>query len=337
MNDQNRREFLRLAGASALAGLSGLTSPLLAAPAKTSAPETALKGLFDTLTEEQRKVVCFPWDHIDKKRGLLRTFVANNWQITDKPLISDFYTKKQRDIVHDIFKGLIDPKWYDRFIKQLDDDNDGKPWGSQQSIAIFGQPGDEKFEFVLTGRHQTLRADGNTESHVAFGGPIFYGHAADGDSEKADHPGNVFWSQALAANGVYKLLEPPQREKALVTGPLPREQNVSFTGGKKEARKGIAVSEMSDDQKKEMQKVLAALIEPFRQDDRNEVLACLKKQGGLDACSLAFYKTGDIGGDGVWDNWRLEGPSFVWYFRGSPHVHVWVNIADDAAVKTNAG
>ena len=65
-------------------------------------------------------------------------------------------------------------------------------------------------------------------------------------------------------------------------------------------------------------------------------MQCLKQHGGLDKCSLAFYSQGDIGGDKVWDNWRLEGPSFVWYFRGSPHVHVWVNVAADASVKTNA-
>ena len=34
----------------------------------------------------------------------------------------------------------------------------------------------------------------------------------------------------------------------------------------------------------------------------------------------------------------LEGPSFVWYFRGAPHVHVWVNIADSSDAKiTTAG
>ena len=38
-----------------------------------------------------------------------------------------------------------------------------------------------------------------------------------------------------------------------------------------------------EDQKEELQKVLQKLIEPYRQSDRNEVLACLKKQGGLDA------------------------------------------------------
>ena len=36
------------------------------------------------------------------------------------------------------------------------------------------------------------------------------------------------------------------------------------------------------------------------------------------------------------DNWRLEGPAFVWYFRGNPHVHVWVHVADDPSVKVNS-
>jgi hypothetical protein len=28
--------------------------------------------------------------------------------------------------------------------------------------------------------------------------------------------------------------------------------------------------------------------------------------------------------------WQVEGPSMVWYFRGKPHVHVWVHIRDSA-------
>jgi hypothetical protein len=99
---------------------------------------------------------------------------------------------------------------------------------------------------------------------------------------------------------------------------------------------GIPVHEFADEQKKELQKVLMALVEPYRKEDQEEALECLQKQGGLDKCSLAFYKEGDIGNDGEWDCWRLEGPSFVWYFRGYPHVHVWVNVADDASVKLNA-
>jgi hypothetical protein len=78
------------------------------------------------------------------------------------------------------------------------------------------------------------------------------------------------------------------------------------------------------------------LIEPYRTADQEEVRKCLKAQGGLEKCRLAFYKSGDLGNDGVWDNWRLEGPSFVWHYRGTPHVHVWVNIADNPSVVITA-
>ena len=51
---------------------------------------------------------------------------------------------------------------------------------------------------------------------------------------------------------------------------------------------------------------------------------------------ITFYKKDDLGADGIWDNWRLEGPSFVWHYRGAPHVHVWVNVADSAKVELNS-
>jgi hypothetical protein len=41
---------------------------------------------------------------------------------------------------------------------------------------------------------------------------------------------------------------------------------------------------------------------------------------------MSFYKNLDIGNDGVWDVWQLESPTMIWYFRGAPHVHTWVNI-----------
>jgi hypothetical protein len=336
----DRRDFLRTVGVTA-AAVSAAGLPLFAvpkahaAPSKTSIAETAVKALYDTLTEEQKKKICFDLDHQDPENGLLRTHVSNNWQITEPHIRSKFYTKEQQTIIHDIFRGITNPEWYPRFLKQLRDDTGGKPWGAEQSIAIFGKPGSDKFEFVMTGRHMTIRADGNTEAHVAFGGPIFYGHAASGFNEKPGHPGNVFWEQGRRANLVYQMLDGKQRQAALFTGKRPPEAAVAFQGDKGKFP-GIPVTELSSDQKGELQKVLMLLVEPYRKEDQEEALECLRKQGGLDKCSLAFYKDGDIGKDEEWDNWRLEGPSFVWYFRGSPHVHVWVNVADDASVKTNA-
>jgi hypothetical protein len=336
----DRRDFLRSVGVTAAAASTvGLplftTARAVAAPSKSSPAETAVKALYDTLTDEQRKVVCFDWDYVDPSRGLLRTRVSNNWQITKPHIRSDFYTRQQQTIIHDLFRGIINPDWYARFLKQLKDDTGGKPWGADQSVAIFGKPGSEQFEFVMTGRHMTIRADGNTEPHVAFGGPIFYGHAASGFDESPGHPGNVFWEQGRRANLVYQMLDGKQREAALVTGKRPRESAVAFQGGQGKFP-GIPVTELSKDQKHELQRVLMLMLEPYRKEDQEEALECLGKQGGLNKCCLAFYQDGDIGDDKEWDNWRVEGPAFVWYFRGSPHVHVWVNVADDPCVKTNA-
>jgi hypothetical protein len=327
-----RREFIKAAGAATVAvGAAPLVAAAAPAIAKDAAPETVTKLLYESLSDAQKKEICFAWDYTEPERGLLRTRIANNWNVTKPNVTSDFFTSDQQAMIKHIFEGIIQPDWHERIYKQLEDDAGG--YGEQQSIALFGTPGD-KFEFVMTGRHMTIRCDGNSTEHVAFGGPIFYGHAAQGFNEKPNHPGNVFWHQALAANRVFEMLDEKQRQAALVDK-LPREQNVAFqgSGGK---FPGIAISGLSSDQKGLVKEVLQKLLEPYRATDRDEASGYLDKQGGLDACSLAFYREGDIGNDQVWDCWRIEGPSFVWYYRGAPHVHVWVNVADDASVKLNA-
>jgi hypothetical protein len=301
--------------------------------AASGAPESLVKTLFETLTPGQRETICFPWDHQDPKLGLLRTRVSANWNITDHFIVDDFYTDDQRAIVRGIFEGIINPEWHKRIDQQLYDDAGG--YGEQNSIAIFGQPGSDQFEFVMTGRHMTIRCDGNTGQHVAFGGPIFYGHAADGFNEGPTHPGNVFWPQAEAANKLFEMLDGKQQEQALLRTGLPPESHVGFRG-KDGPFQGISVRDLSGDQRDHLQDVVNMLVEPYRQGDRDEALACLKAQGGLETCHLAYYAQQDIGNDHVWDIWRLEGPSFVWHYRGAPHVHVWVNVADDPSVKLNA-
>src|SRR5262245_42649138 len=93
----DRRRFLpAVATSAAAAGLPlwATPRPAAAAPTRTSAPETAVKALYDTLTPEQKKAVCFPWDHKDSQRGLLRTHVSNNWHITPQTIRGNFYTPK---------------------------------------------------------------------------------------------------------------------------------------------------------------------------------------------------------------------------------------------------
>lgn len=325
----SRRNLLRSTAAAAL-----LRNPFVAAADAATAlsAETLAGRLHASLTPAQRTKICFPWDHVHPKFGLLRTRVGNNWNVTAPEVKSDFYTSEQQTLVREIFERLIDPAWHARFDRQLEDDTGG--FGHGQSVALIGEPGSGRFQFLLTGRHMTLRCDGDSAEHVAFGGPIFYGHDTGGGTEEKDHAGNVFWPQAVAANGVFAMLDGRQRDLALVAK-TPAENAIAFRRGGVEPP-GIPVSELSADQRGELERVLGVLLEPYRTVDRDEVRGCLAAQGGLDRCRLAFYGDDDIGGDGVWDNWRLEGPAFVWHFRGAPHVHVWVNIADSPAVPTNA-
>ncbi|MFM8222490.1 MAG: hypothetical protein ACKOJF_26600, partial [Planctomycetaceae bacterium] len=202
-----RRQFLKQSGALSAAGLLAGSGLLAGArrgwaadePAKAKS-ETLVQRLYASLTPQQREEVCFAWDYQDD-RGLLRTHVSNNWNITDAAKLNvggEFFNAEQRELIRQIFLGLYNPDWHDRILKQLKDDAGG--YGKSQTIAIFGEPGTGKFEFVMTGRHLTVRCDGDSTEHVAFGGPIFYGHAASGFNEQPGHPGNVFWPQAQAAN-----------------------------------------------------------------------------------------------------------------------------------------
>src|SRR5438874_841143 len=83
----------------------------------------------------------------------------------------------------------------------------------------------------------------------------------------------------LAANHVYEMLSGKQQQQALVAH-RPAEAAVAFRGptGK---FPGIPVAELTRDQRDGLQTVLMSLIEPYRKVDQDEVMACLKKQGGL--------------------------------------------------------
>jgi hypothetical protein len=315
-----RREFVKTVGGVAVAAgaLPLFATPRRAAAAPTlkSSAETAAQHLYHSLTDEQKKVVCFPFDHE------LRHRINANWAITE-PTIEDFFTTEQQALIDQVFRGVTSGDGYERFQKQMEEDYGGF---GQYHVALFGEPSSGQFEFELTGRHLTIRADGDSVDHVAFGGPIVYGHGT-GDSE-AGLPGNVFYYQTKKANEVFGSLDGKQRERALLDR-APEEARVPVQGESGTFR-GIQVGDLSSDQKDLVESVIKVILAPYREEDVEEAIAVLKAGGGLDKLHMAFYKTDDIGEDQVWDIWRLEGPTFVWHFRGAPHVHTYVNIAKQA-------
>lgn len=309
----DRRGFLRTAGGAALAGLAA--GSLLdgrmahAAPTAKSAAESAVARFYQSLSDDQKKAVAFPFDHE------LRSRISANWHITKPTIGSDFYSKDQRAIIDQILRGVLSPDGYEKMLKQTEFDDGGV---NAYSVAVFGTPESGKCEWELTGRHLTLRADGDSVEKAAFGGPIIYGH---GEETAKD---NLYHGQTKEVNEVFKALDAKQAVQALVAK-APAESAVALQGAAGKFP-GIAVSELSADQKGLVEKTLKSLLSPYRQEDVDEVMAIIQSTGGMDKLHFAFYEQGDLGGDKVWDVWRVEGPGLVWHFRGAPHVHAYINI-----------
>ncbi|MGO9463193.1 MAG: DUF3500 domain-containing protein [Isosphaeraceae bacterium] len=328
----SRRDFMKTVGAGAFAASVPLIGTAAAAadagkaklaggPTPSAPAETAVARFYKTITPEQRKLICFPFDNPLRKK------VGNNWAIV-KPKISDLKPEQQA-LCQEIMKNLCSEEGYEKFTKQMDDDDGGF---ENYHVAVFGEPGTDKpFEWVLTGRHDTLRADGNSVEGVAFGGPIFYGHAADGHfNEDAKHTNNVWWYQGEQANKIFQTLDEKHKAQALIAKSPPDEAESIKLRGSNLPQQGLCICELDGQQKAMVSQLVEMMLRPFRACDAAEVRACLESSGGVDKLRLTFAKEGDIGNDGVWDIWKLEGPAFSWLFRGSPHVHTWLNVANKA-------
>ncbi len=323
----DRRRFLSATAAAIPLALLGQAAPSLsAAPASGVTSETLAAQLHGSLDEAQRRLLCREFD------DPLRQKVDNNWMITGRS-IKDALRPDQQDLVGQIFRKLHHPDHAEAMMRQMVEDSEGKGFEGGTSVALFGRPGSGAFELVLTGRHCTRRCDGDSVAGTAFGGPIFYGHqSGPNDEEPADHPGNVFWYQARRANELFQALDGRQRQAALVEGRSRPERATETVrlSGRREGLAGLPCSELSADQKGLMRQVLRDLLAPFRPVDADESMRLVDAQG-LGNLNLAYFKAHDLGKDGVWDVWQIEGPHMLWYFRGDPHVHCWVHLRDGKA------
>jgi len=254
-----RRAFVQaLGGASALMALGGrkLAASVFAGPSPSSAAETAVTEFYETLSDEQLTQIALPFNH------KLQSRVGANWHITDPVIGDDFFSDKQRTLINQVVRGITSDEGYDRLKQQMDDDAGGL---EEFSVAVFGEPGQGEFQFELTGRHLTLRADGNSVDKAAFGGPIVYGH---GEEEVTD---NMYYNQTQQANKVFQALDADQATKALVTNSPPNENSVPIQGDGGTFA-GISVGELKNDQKQLVEQTLKFLLAPYRDEDRDEVM-----------------------------------------------------------------
>jgi hypothetical protein len=306
-----RRDFLRTVTIGGTALARTITAPRIssaslvpAATAPAMRSETLVGTLYRSLTPQQLQGVTFPFGHP------LQTKVDNNWQITPMT-IAETFTADQQAMIREIFRNLHNPEFVDKVFYHIDEDGGGL---EKYSVALFGEPGKGGFEFVLTGRHCTVRCDGDTVAGEAFGGPIFYGHASQGFNEKPDHPKNVYWYQAKRANEVFQALDGKQRQIALLSDPR-EERGTSTVELKKrgELLAGLPISEMTPDQRELVTEVLHDLLLPYRKEDRDRAIVTApcwtsRRTGALIHSQCHFTRTWTWGTTafGMCGNWKAR-------------------------------
>jgi hypothetical protein len=350
MNALTRRDFLGRSIGGALAGVPLLARQPVFADTKAAKDDSSaapLRAFYESLTAAQKRQMCFEWDHRGFTNLPLRLHVTNNWAVS--PASISGFDKEQQRLIEDVIASVLSPGWPEKLKREARDDT-GQTWGNQK-VAIFGQPDKGPCQMVVTGFHLTLRATCEASPSAAFHGAICHGHQPSGFDEKVGHPNNIFWFQAQLANQVYQALDRPARKQALVTKdmpfymvdgkidrrhilpdtklPVPLEPDMRLKGAKGQFP-GLPIREMNAEARLLAEETLDGMLQSYRSGYKKQVRRCLEKQCGLQACSMAFYEERDLGKDGEWDNWRIEGPAFGWYYRGTPHVHIWIHVADDS-------
>jgi hypothetical protein len=319
----SRRGFMKTVGsAAALAATGVLSTRLLAEEGSERSAKPAedlIRELHASLSESQKKELVLPWDEKRSDGTPLRLSTFNS--AVNGKRIGDVYTKPQQDLVKKTFRSILSG---DEAFERISRDGSWDSSGSFEGCGaiLFGDPtSGEKFSWVFSGHHLTTRCDGNSEPGAAFGGPLYYGHSANGYADS-----NVYLYQTKQVHAVFDALDEEQRKKALApVNPGDGERAIRLREDGS-ARPGVAYKDLSADQQKLVEHVMRVLIDPFRKEDADEVMALIKANGGMEKIHLAFYRDGEIGERQRWDVWRLEGPGFVWNFRVLPHVHCFVKI-----------
>jgi hypothetical protein len=311
--DLNRRGFLRAVG-----GAAALASGASAAAAPAARPaEDLVKELYSSLSDEQKRTVILPWDYRSRRGGVARL------TMTDTPInrrIGDVLRPAQHELVERIFRALCSG---DEGYRQLSRNNTFDDPSGILSIGanIFGDPtGKGMFACVFTGHHTTVRCDGNGEPGTAFGGPLYFGHVVHGYSKR-----NNYFHLTRAVTEVYDALSDRQRRQAVVRGrPADYQTAVQFRP-RGETPAGLAAADMTADQRRLVESVMAKLLAPFRKEDADAVMRLVKANGGPEKLSLAFHENRGSE-DERWQYWKIEGPGFIWAYRVLPHVHCYVNV-----------
>jgi hypothetical protein len=319
----DRRSLLKL---GALAGAGVFTGYEIIPPGRSRVLEpadTLARRLYTSLSDEQRADTCVNYNHP------LRQYHNRGVMGGGRSVFLGF-NRGQRGILTDLlYSGLSEEGQ-----RRVPDEYFTR-WSGVESmrVLICGDPTSPPYQIILTGVHLNLRVGGKSQEGAAFGGPQVYGDQRGNDVQGL--PGNVYRDQFVAAQGLLNSLDSGRKKAALVQeAPVQTEIDVQGRGGR---FAGIPVAELTSDQKTMARTVVERILSTYRADDVAYARECLTANGGIDSLFLSYYQHGADGDIFDGQVFRLEGPGSVFYFRGYPHVHAFINITADGDAPLSVG
>ena len=127
-----------------------------------------------------------------------------------------------------------------------------------------------------------------------------------------------------------------RKEKEALIDEAPVQTQIELQGRSGSFR-GIPVVELTPDSKAIAQELVDHILSIYPAEDVAYARECLEANGGIDRLFLSYYRHGEDGEIPEAQVFRLEGPSAVFYFRGYPHVHAFLNVAMDGDAPLSVG
>jgi hypothetical protein len=323
----NRRNAIKLGatlGVTAGVGLYSGYRFLPPSPSRTLEPVDVLaRRLYVSLDDAQRAETCVSYDHP------LRQYHNRGVWGGGREILFGF-NRAQRQILTDLFYAGLSVEGRDRVPHE-----DLTNWTGVHSMRalICGDPTTSTYQIILTGVHLNLRIGGKSREGAAFGGPQVYGD--QGGNGREGLPGNVYREQFLFAQRILHRLDPGQIKLALIEE-APVQTKIELQGRRGSFR-GIPVYELVSDAQELTRELVRRILATYPPNDAAYADKCIGENGGIDSLFLSYYQHGQDGDIFDGQVFRLEGPAAVFYFRGYPHVHAFINIAMDGDAPLSVG
>lgn len=341
----DRRAFLQTAGLAA-GGLATLgMDRLLSGRVSDWSFEQTARALVESLSPLQRRTVMLPWDHAS--RGVVSHVAC----MSDAPRVADTLTVEQQVLVHRLYETMTSAEQRHRFGRLVGLEAGGL---DPCALVIYGDPFEgagRDFQVTLSGGHLLIRGGGITEAGSAFGGPLGYGHQIGDGVPRL--PGNTFAYHGDALNTLVAGLPEASRRRALVAGAPLHETTVQLQGAAGEFH-GLPVRSLGEAERASVAELVDVVLSCYADADREAAWGCLRRNGDVESLHLTVWSDLGLYDDGAsfaelsaaergrrgapyWHVWRLEGPGTVVHFRGWPHVHASIHLADDGGAGQNVG